>query len=386
MPVYRNGKPFRLLAVVMDARGFLRLLSEREIPRGWLAGIIDSQGRFLARIPDHERSVGQLASAGWRAHQHEEGVFQFKALDGDAVVHANAASRISGWTAGIAMRKAILDAPILDTVKWAALIAIAVTGLSLALSVWVAMGISRPIELLQQQARTLVSGKAARLQEDLPEVDRVWQTLQQAVGERAAAEKRQALLVNELNHRVKNMLAVVQSLASQTLRATPDPSEFATAFSARLSALAGAHSLLTAAAWEGAALDRVVETALSAFKDSAAIRLAGPPAMLPSNFVVSLSLMVHELATNASKYGALSTPGGELIVEWKTEPINGGNEVELHWTERRGPPVAQPSRKGFGMHLLELSAEQMHGSIDLDFRGEGLVCTIKFPVKKGNDI
>jgi two-component sensor histidine kinase len=108
--------------------------------------------------------------------------------------------------------------------------------------------------------------------------------------------------------------------------------------------------------------------------------------MLPSNFVVSLSLMVHELATNASKYGALSTPGGELIVEWKTEPINGGNEVELHWTERRGPPVAQPSRKGFGMHLLELSAEQMHGSIDLDFRGEGLVCTIKFPVKKGNDI
>jgi two-component sensor histidine kinase len=297
------------------------------------------------------------------------------------VVHANAASRISGWTAGIAMRKSILDAPVLDTVKWAALIAIAVTGLSLALSVWVATGISRPIELLQQQARTLVGGKAARLQEDLPEVDRVWQTLQQAVSERAAAEKRQALLVNELNHRVKNMLAVVQSLASQTLRASPDPGEFATAFSARISALAGAHSLLTAAAWEGATLDRVVATALSAFKDSAAIKLTSPPVMLPANFVVSLSLMVHELATNASKYGALSSPGGELIVEWKTKRVNGGDEVELHWTEQGGPFAAKPSRKGFGMRLLELSAEQMHGSIDLDFRGEGLVCTIKFPVK-----
>jgi two-component sensor histidine kinase len=91
--------------------------------------------------------------------------------------------------------------------------------------------------------------------------------------------------------------------------------------------------------------------------------------------------MVHELATNASKYGALSSPGGQLFVDWKTLPMKGENHVELRWTERGGPPVDQPSRKGFGMRLLELSAAQLDGSIHLDFSREGLVCTIRFPIK-----
>ena len=183
------------------------------------------------------------------------------------------------------------------------------------------------------------------------------------------AEQRQRLLFDELNHRVKNTLAIVQALALQTLQTRPQPDEFADAFSARLGSLARAHSLLTEDSWRGAALQDIVATALSAFVDEGrSIDIGGDAVMVPAGATVTLSLMLHELATNAAKYGALSVAAGRLTVRWTAAQTGASILVDLHWQEDNGPAVSPPARQGFGSRLLTGSAQQLGARFDLQTR------------------
>ena len=195
------------------------------------------------------------------------------------------------------------------------------------------------------------------------------------------AELRQRLLFDELNHRVKNTLAIVQSLAQQTLRSKPEPAEFALAFGSRLASLARAHDLLTRDSWQGAELKRIVQSALEPFADDLAdgrIRIGGPAVSMPANATITLCLMLHELATNAAKYGALSVEAGRLSIEW-TAVTNGGlTTLDLHWREEHGPKIVAPVRKGFGSRLLAASAMQLNAELSLDYLAEGLVCRVRF--------
>ncbi len=179
--------------------------------------------------------------------------------------------------------------------------------------------------------------------------ERAW-----AAAERARADERRALLVNELNHRVKNTLAVVQSIALQTVRGATDLPSFAAAFQARLIALARAHDLLTREHWAGAALGAVARAAVEP-NDPARVDLgacASDELLTPAE-ALALAMALHELATNAAKHGALSVPGGRVSVACRADPEDGGARV-VEWVERGGPPVAgQPARKGFGLRLLE---------------------------------
>lgn len=192
------------------------------------------------------------------------------------------------------------------------------------------------------------------------------------VTERKRADRHQKLLIGELNHRVKNTLAITQSIASLTLRETPDPAAFKEAFSARLAALAQTHSLLTATSWNGVSLRELTLTALKPFESSGkAIRIDGPPIIIKPDIAVTLSLVLHELATNAAKHGALSTPDGRLSISWnKTarHPIG----LEFLWREEDGPAVIAPRHTGFGSRLIGASASQLSGSIDLKYRPEGV--------------
>ncbi|MES2035346.1 MAG: HWE histidine kinase domain-containing protein, partial [Pseudomonadota bacterium] len=184
------------------------------------------------------------------------------------------------------------------------------------------------------------------------------------VTERRRAEERQRLLLNELNHRVKNTLAAVQSIAFQTLRSARTPTDFRDAFESRLMALSQTHNLLTEENWEGADLRAVLQVELDAFGGDGRASVTGPDIHLSPKAAVAIGMGFHELATNASKYGALSTAGGGLSVRWRVD----GPDLLLEWREEGGPAVEPPSRRGFGSRLLEqgLSAE-LGGTVKLNY-------------------
>ena len=196
------------------------------------------------------------------------------------------------------------------------------------------------------------------------------------VTERRRSEKRQRLLINELNHRVKNTLATVQSIAAQTLRSAPDLPRAREAFEARLLALAGAHDLLTAESWHGARLADVVASAMTPFETERRpqISRSGPAVWLTAQRALALSMALHELATNAVKYGALSVPEGRVTIRWT---VSDDDMLTLSWVEQDGPPVQPPERSGFGSRLLQRSlARELGGDVVFTFAPEGVRCEI----------
>jgi PAS domain S-box-containing protein len=194
------------------------------------------------------------------------------------------------------------------------------------------------------------------------------------VTERRRAEEHQRLLINELNHRVKNSLAIVQGLAQQSFKADAASKGARQAFEGRLAALAAAHDLLTRQSWQSADLRSIVEGVVAPYAGgSNCFAVEGPELALPPKVAVSLALGLHELCTNAAKYGALSVAEGQVRVVWAAE----GDRLQLEWREAGGPPVAAPATRGFGTRMIErgLSAE-LRGKVEICFEATGVICTI----------
>lgn len=202
------------------------------------------------------------------------------------------------------------------------------------------------------------------------------------VTERKQAEERQALLRRELSHRVKNILAVVQSVALLTGRRAESLDAFLQGFQGRLQALAGANELLVRSGWQAADLDEVVRHALLPHGLGAEGRfeLHVAPVPVAGSLTQDVALALHELATNAAKYGALSVPGGRVVVEAGPVAGRGGAMLRLVWREQGGPPVQAPARQGFGARLLSQLFAQHGGTVAMDWRAEGLVCHIELPL------
>ena len=196
------------------------------------------------------------------------------------------------------------------------------------------------------------------------------------VTDRRYADERQKLLLNELNHRVKNTLAIVQSIARQTLGDAPERKTL----EARLMALSRAHDMLTAKSWENGYLKTAVTAELEPFRrpDGPEIRVHGPELKLGVNATVAMAMAVHELAANASKYGALSQPGGRADLSWEVHD----GMVTLDWRESGGPPVEAPARRGFGARMLERGlARQVNGRAELEFAPDGVHYRIEAPLQ-----
>jgi len=198
---------------------------------------------------------------------------------------------------------------------------------------------------------------------------------------RVAAEAHQRLLLDELNHRVKNTLATVQSIAAQSLRHGADVSSVRQSFEARLIALSQAHNLLTRDNWRGASLAELLRIELSPYGGDHGERIAvvGEHVWVPPNTAVALGMAFHELATNAVKYGALSNEDGRVHVTWSVGRGTGPRQLRIVWREQGGPPVLPPERRGFGSRVIVGGlAHQLDGVVDLDFAAGGVVCTIVF--------
>ncbi len=197
------------------------------------------------------------------------------------------------------------------------------------------------------------------------------------IDQRKRAEAHRELLINELNHRVKNTLAVVQGIALQTFTG-PGVANRMAAFQSRLSALAAAHNLLAQSSWEKTSLEALARRVLTAaFVQDARIELAGPPVELPPRHALTLAMALHELCTNAIKYGAFAHGSlGRVTLSWS---VSTGPEAMLHlvWREHGGPRVSPPQHKGFGSRIIERAlAQEFDGTVTLDFHPEGLVCTL----------
>lgn len=208
------------------------------------------------------------------------------------------------------------------------------------------------------------------------------------VTERMNAMRHQHLLLNELNHRVKNTLATVQSITAQTLRTSAVDAEVRSRIDSRLVALSDAHNLLTDHSWEGATLSEVVAMALRPHRSvrEERIEAEGPEVHLSSKTALAIAMALHELATNAIKYGALSNETGTVSLRWKIEAGSSEPRLRMVWVEADGPPVEPPSRKGFGSRLIERGlAAELGGFVQLSHPPSGTTCTIDAPLPKTPD-
>jgi PAS domain S-box-containing protein len=203
----------------------------------------------------------------------------------------------------------------------------------------------------------------------------LWYGATEDIHERKVAEEHQRLLINELNHRVKNTLATVQAIAFQTLKGDIPLGEARSRFEARLLALSNAHNLLTEQNWDGAPLDRIVADSIQPLAgEQERIDIEGQPLWVAPRPALALALALHELSTNALKYGSLSSEQGRVAISWSTE----GDGLRLQWKESGGPAVAEPNRRGFGSRLVEkgLTAD-LGGNATLHFEPDGLCCIIE---------
>lgn len=202
------------------------------------------------------------------------------------------------------------------------------------------------------------------------------------VTETVLADRRQKLMIDELNHRVKNTLATVQSIAMQTARSHSDPQSFAETFQARLMALSHTHNLLTRSHWEGAELADVLSHETEAF-GSRRVLLNGPAVSLAPAAALSLGMIFHELATNAAKYGALSTDG-RVLVDWTVRNL-ADRRLHIVWREEGGPRLGHaPDRRGFGSRLIERNVRHdLAGEVQLSYPVEGLVAEFDIPLDRG---
>lgn len=224
-----------------------------------------------------------------------------------------------------------------------------------------------------------------KITEDDPDLLMTVRTLGEQVGrvlERKRTEEHQRLLVDELNHRVKNTLAIVQSVATQTFRNVDDPVQASESFASRLGALAATHDILTSENWEAASLhDLIGKTGLGCGAAEDRLRAQGPHIRLPPRTAVSISMALHELCTNAVKYGALSNDGGFVSLTWEVAGDGEEKRLRLSWEERGGPPVATPTRKGFGSRMIQRAlAMELGGSVDLHYDRAGVRCIVDAPL------
>ncbi len=203
-------------------------------------------------------------------------------------------------------------------------------------------------------------------------------------------EARIRLLMRELTHRSKNLLTVIQAVMRQTANTSPTTADFETRFTARLQSLAGSHDLLVREDWQGASMRELVRSQLGHYsdRDEPQIELTGGPLQIPPDATQHIGMALHELATNAAKYGALSTPTGKVRISWHTAQDTDGRPMcYLSWQETGGPPVERPSRSGFGRVVIERTvARALNGRVSIDYGASGLQWTLEFPRSNTSEI
>ena len=399
LPVSNESNATRVLAITVPTTRVRDALVPA-VPAEWIATVGDQNGIIVTRSEGHGEFSGKPGRSEYFA---------------SATGHAGAWTSRAGFSARTSRRRSWrrrFGAHSLCSDCWAP---------SLSRSRHCSPTCSAPrlraaTAGLSRRAAALGAGEpVAPMSSRLAELERVSQALSGAAAaidereqERARSEAQRQLLINELDHRVKNTLAIVQSIVHQTLRADTSDSAARQAITGRLVALAQTHDVLTRESWKGAELNELVVQALRPYGERS--HSNGPRVSLPPRLAISLAMALHELATNAAKYGSLSNASGMVEIEWKTVPTPnsktpavwernaqskiGGMQpssepaaaptsprLVLRWTERGGPSVKPPTRQGFGSRLLRRGLPAEIGvSVAIELNPGGLLCVIEAPL------
>lgn len=364
-----------VVSVVASPDLLLPARADLGLPPDALVTLVDRRQRVMARSREHDRFQGVSATAPMRAAMRRQpsDVVASRSLEDRPTAVAYTRSDLTGWTTMVVLPASHLTRPILRNGAAFGLAALGLLLLGGGLSRLFGRALITELRRLENDAGSLGRGEmVAPRPGRIQNISTVQAALSDASTELDRRERRQALMINELNHRVKNTLATVQSLAAQTFRHIGGGS--LETFDLRLGALAGAHDLLTRTSWEAVDIRDVM--ARCAASAGAGLNWTGPSAILPPHAALALCMCLHELTTNSLKYGSLSAPGGQVNVSW-TAPAAG--EIGFEWRETGGPPVTAPDRRGFGSRLIDrLVATELQGRIDRTYAPAGLIVQGRF--------
>jgi two-component sensor histidine kinase len=335
VPVLRDGEVIYDVSFSPPIQIFQAILDKQRPSADWTISIFDGDGFNLARVPHPQETLGRRASPLLYAGmlKQPEATLQTVSLEGVPLITTFARSAVTGWTVAAGIAESSLVGPL-----WRNLAITSVIGGILLLT-----GLAFAVRMATTIAR---------------------------------AETLHDLLIEELNHRVKNTLAILQSIATQTFRSASKAER--DTFEGRLGALAEAHNLLSTEKWQGSELHDVVVRVLQPYllNNPERMRMSGPTVPLSPRLAVVLAMIVHEIATNAAKYGALSNETGTIRLDWEIIAEN-RPKLRLIWAEAGGPHVVAPVQRGFGSRLIERSArDQLGGEATVDFLPRGVVYTV----------
>lgn len=386
LPVSFEGSP-HLLGLAVPPESILRLLQQSSVVRpDWVVIVVDRHYRVVARTREHEGFVGRSASDEFiQMLTGTEGVVSSTTLDGSAVLDGYYKSPLTGWTVITAVPVVSIN----QSVQQAALAVGAAGALGLLCSLLLAglysLYITPPIWRLRNDALALSRReRVTSFNTGISELNAVSETLANASASLIRDEEAKSQMMKELNHRVKNSLATVLSIARQSAAKTDNFTEFYDAFSGRLVALSQSHDALSEGEWVEADAAELVQRVCISVAGAERIAAKGPRVPLYPRAALTLGMVLHELCTNAAKYGALARPEGTIAVEWSVLPhAPGGPTFALEWCERGGPPVEAPHKKSFGTRFIEESIRhELGGAAEFDFMTEGLIFRCRFPLRR----
>ncbi len=373
------------LALVMtrNADSLDPILSQLKLEPGWSGALVDRHGVVVASTGQEETGKPASFLAAGPVAEVPLTPITFAGREGEMVL-AVRRSFESGWSAAASVPAAVIEAPLwnsLNLLLGAGLALLVLTGL---LALLFGRAVSQPMLRLAGQARALGHGETlTALASPVREVNEVSRTLVSAAAERKRSEDQIRFLMRELSHRAKNQLAVVVAMARRTAEKSEDMADFERVFSERLMALARSTDLLVNQDWRGVALAELIDAHLMPFVGGNKSRLGvgGPHIELGPDAAQSIGLAFHELATNASKYGALSVPEGIVTIKWRyTDAERRGLRVE--WSESGGPKVSEPTRTGFGSIVIQRTvAQSLNGEVTHEYRPEGVFWAIDLPIE-----
>lgn len=399
VPITDNaGKVRGAVAGSLSLKWLDERLKQRDFPPGGNITIADRNGVILARHPQPERFVGTPIPDNYQylVHADRAGTVELTSQDGTRrlLAYFPPADQFRDLyvSAGLSMEQEF------RTITMASYFGIGVTIITCCASFLLAAltasrSIQAPVDRLLETVESWRNqDETARtgMQPDTSEFGRLGHAIDNYMDELVAArkqrrrdEERQRLLMGELDHRVKNLLATVQSVARQTFRtAESDPATLDT-FSRRLSSIADAHGLLMRGIEQSATLSDTVAVATRPFDAATPSRFSveGPDVTLNSRAALAICMALHELCTNAAKYGALSVDGGRIDIRWSVDRQDDQPNLHFQWTETGGPPVAQPASSGFGSLMIQrVLSSQVEGDVEMQFDAEGLRVHLRAPI------
>jgi two-component sensor histidine kinase len=346
IPVFRDGSVVYVISLGQLPGDLAQTLQRLKLNPSWTMTIWDRHGIVLARSRDHERFLAQkLPNTLRESDIGSKVVLRTTNLDGESVLLAMTTSKLAGWGISVSVPIAIAEAPLRTSIWLWGLASAGTIVIATLLGVLIGRLLMTSLSILTRTARVPIGDRLR----DIP-VSSVQEVNEVALILNTSRE-RQHLLLLEVSHRAKNMLAVVQALVTQSLGNDESNQQTRQLIIDRLHALARAHDALVAGNWSGIPLSEVVSRELAAFVDR--VHIVGPFVTLKPDVVESMTLVLHELVTNAIKYGALSNSSGRISISWRVDPAEVQPALLFEWRESGGPEVHQPTKHGLGTRLLK---------------------------------